>query len=135
MSQNILTGMTGVYSVAAELSLRNYIVAVTSRNAPGVDIIAVSPNLKKAASIQVKANKPKGTQAYWLLSERAKRDKAESMFYVFVNLKDKGMRAEFYIVPSKVVARDMEVSTRPRSKWYWFPRKEEYKDRWEILPR
>jgi hypothetical protein len=128
--------MAGVYSAAAELSLRNYVVAVTSRNAPGVDIVAVSPDLRKALSFQVKANKPKGTHAFWLLNKRAMHDVSKSLFYVFVNLKEEGYRPDFYVVPSRVVARDMVIErskTKKQSTWYSFRRDENWKDRWEIL--
>ena len=133
MAEKVLTGMAGVYAVAAELSLRGFVVAVTSRNAPGVDLLAASPGLQKTVSLQVKANKPKGTQAYWLLGKRAQTDIAPSLFYVFVNLKDGGNRAEFYIVPSAVVARGLVVEERPNSTWYSFARNERYRDRWEQL--
>ncbi|MGH7409065.1 MAG: hypothetical protein ACREKF_13800 [Candidatus Methylomirabilales bacterium] len=135
MAENVLTEMAGVYSVAAELSLRGHVVAVTSRNAPGVDIIAVSPDLQKTVSIQVKANKPTGTHAFWLLSKRAQTDVAPSLFYVFVNLKDTEQRADFYVVPSKIVARDMVVDERRQSTWYSFGRDQKYRDRWDLLSR
>ena len=136
MSQTIITGLAGVYFVAAELSLRNYVATVTSRNAPGVDVIAVSVDLKKTVSIQVKANKPKGTHAFWLLSKRSKHDVSKSLFYVFVNLKNQGERPDFYVVPSRVVARDMIIEkskTKKQSTWYSFRRDEKYKDKWESL--
>jgi hypothetical protein len=133
MVKNALTGMAGVYAVAAELSLRDYVVAVTSRNAPGVDILAVALDLGRTVSVQVKANRPGGTRAYWLLSKRSKADVSPSLFYVFVNLNPPGQRADFYIVSSRVVARDIEVERRKRSVWYSFRRDEKYRDQWDAL--
>ncbi len=63
MAESILTGIAGVYSVAADLSLRVYVIAVISRSAPGVNILAASPDLRRNVSIQVKANKPDATHA------------------------------------------------------------------------
>jgi hypothetical protein len=132
-AKNLLTGMAGVYSVAAELSLRGFVVAVTSRNAPGVDLLAFSRDPRKTAGIQVKANRSGGTQSFWLLTKRSKQDVSDTLFYVFVNLKGAGKPAEYYIVPSRVVARKMGVSRRPTSTWYWFYRDQKYRDKWETI--
>lgn len=132
-AQNMLTGMAGVYAVAAELSLRGFVVAVTSRNAPGVDLLAFSSDPKKTVGIQVKANKPRGTQSFWLLNKRAKEDTSDTLFYVFVNLKGPGQPAEYYVVPSGVVSRDMAFSRSKKGEWYSFARDPRYRDRWDVI--
>src|SRR5437868_6752123 len=93
IAKNLLTGMAGVYAVAAELRLRGFVVAVTARNAPGVDLIAFSHDPRKAVGIQVKANKHQGTRGFWLLNKRAKTDISSTLFYVFVNLNGCGQPA------------------------------------------
>jgi hypothetical protein len=51
-----LTSMRGVYTVAAELSRRGFVVAVTSRGAKGSDLILTDPAGLHTFSVQVKAN-------------------------------------------------------------------------------
>jgi len=127
------SGMAGVYYVAAELSVREFIVAVTSRNAPGIDIIATNKDGKRF-DIQVKTNSKSSPQSYWLLSERAKTDSAPNFFYAFVNLREIGGLPSVYIVKSKDVAENMyEDKSKKGSVWYCFDRKEEDKNRWDLL--
>ena len=58
---------------------------------------------EEAFSVQVKT---KSTQAsYWLLSGDYKRFVSDSHIYVFVSIKEGGVPAEFFIIPSKVVAK------------------------------
>src|ERR1700692_3958048 len=80
----ILTGVAGEYFVAAELSRRGYVASLTLRNTRGIDILASYVYATKSVGIQVKTNS--GKKPHWLLSEKADRDMAENLFYVFVNL-------------------------------------------------
>src|SRR5258708_9913092 len=79
-----LTGISGEYFVAAELSRRGYVASLTLRNTRGIDILASNTDATKSVGIQVKANSGKKPQ--WLLSKKAECDVAEKLFYVFVNL-------------------------------------------------
>lgn len=125
--------MTGVHYVAAELSYRGFVVAVTSRNAPAVDILATNKE-KKTFGIQVKTNHEDSTQSFWLLSARARTDISDNLFYVFVNLKGMGKRPDFYIVRSEDVSRGMAIDTRSTgSTWYSYPRKKEDQEKWDLL--
>ena len=58
----------------------------------------------------------KGSQGrkYWLLNKSAEDYVAKNLFYVFVKLKDRDSRPDFYIVPSKLVARYVK---RGHAKW------------------
>ncbi len=125
-----VTGMTGVYAVATELSAKGYIVTVTSRNAPHVDIMASTPDFKKTFNIQVKASW--GNPSFWLLNEESKNVSSNNLIYVFVNLKE-NKNPDFYIVPSKIVSKNVDVSKRKNSCWYSFQRNIKYKDRWDFL--
>lgn len=129
--EKFITGMTGVYYAAAELSSRGYIVTVTARNAPSVDMMVSTPDLKRTFNVQVKANKPKGTQAYWLLSEQSKMT-SPNLIYVFVNLKADG-RPDFYLADSSTVSKNLVVERRPGSVFYSFARDGKFKDKWDIL--
>ena len=130
--KGFITGMQGVYLVAAELSKRGLIATLTSRNAPGVDIIASTQNLKKLFNIQVKTNSKNAS--FWLLNKDAKDIHSPNFVYVFVNLREEG--ADFYIVPSKKVSRAMYIETAKTGKkqvWYSYPRNEKDKNKWGFL--
>lgn len=130
--ERFITGMRGVYSVAAELSARGYIVTITARNAPGIDIIASTSDMKKSFNIQVKANKSHGTQSFWLLNKEAKRTISSIFFYIFVNFKE-DKNPDFYIVKSKIVAKNLDISHTKRGVWYSFERDERYLNNWNVL--
>lgn len=130
--ERFITGMMGVYSVATELSSRGYIVTITARNAPGIDVIASTPDMKKNFNIQVKANKPHGTQSFWLLSKDAKKTTSPIFFYIFVNFKEEE-KPDFYIVKSEIVARNLDISRSKRGIWYSFNRDKRYLNRWDLL--
>jgi hypothetical protein len=113
-----LSGMQGVYLVAAELSARGFVVSPTLRNAAGADLLATDGHCKKAWSVQVKTNS--GSANFWLLSKDAAEAKSDSHVYVFVNLKrETGKRPQFLVVRSEDVAKGMEISPRRTgSVWY-----------------
>ena len=102
-----MTGMFGVYQVAAELTRRGFIVSGTSRGAFGADLLITDQRCQTAWSVQVKTNaKPAG---FWLCHKNAGELKSNSHVYVFVNVQKGGDKpSDFYIVPSKVVARYMK---------------------------
>ena len=130
-SKGQLTGMVGVYIVATELTRQGFIACTTSRNARGADILVTDQNCRHACSLQVKTNAKNAS--FWLLNPHAKEMVASTHFYVFVNaVEDK---PEFFVVPSRVVARKMVVDKQRKSTWYSIYRKEvkEFKDKWGLL--
>ncbi len=129
-TKNYFTGMAGVYFVASELSSRGYIAAVTTGNAPGVDIIASTPDLKKTFNIQVKTNSVDGTQSFWLINEKSKKLVSPNHVYVFVNMKEKSNH-DIYIVKSKTVADKMYIGKD--GTWPSFYRDKKYKEKWDLL--
>jgi hypothetical protein len=116
-----LTGMRGVYLVAAELSRLGFIASPTSRSAIGADLLVTDQRCQNAFTVQVKTNA--STFGFWLLSEKARSMVSPQYIYVFVNLrrrKDVDI-PEFFIVPSSVVAAKMESGTATTgSKWHSF---------------
>lgn len=116
-----LTGMRGVYLVAAELCRLGFIASPTSRSAIGADILATDQACSRAYSIQVKTNAK--TFGFWLLSEKARTMVAPNHVYVFVNIRDGKETVEFYIVPSAVLAEKMVSGfskTGEMSQWHQF---------------
>ena len=88
---------------------------------------------KRAFSVQVKT---KSTQAsYWLLSSDYKRFVSDSHIYVFVSIKEGGVPAEFFIVPSTVVAKKAYAELFGKDIWHSFTVKDAkpYQDRWKIF--
>jgi hypothetical protein len=113
-----MTGMLGVYLVAAELSRLGFIVSPTSRSARGADLLVTDQSCRKAWSVQVKTNsKP---ASFWLAGKNAKSLISNSHMYVFVNLRgDK--RPEYLVVPSYHVAAKVKTGkTSTGSVWHPF---------------
>ncbi|MDD5015221.1 MAG: aspartate ammonia-lyase [Atribacterota bacterium] len=142
---NILGGVAGEYLVAGELSKQGYIASITLRNTRGVDILCSDEDAKKTIGIQVKTNK--GSSRHWILNEKCEKYFASNLFYIFVNLNANEKPAEFFIVPSKVVA---DYTTKSHQKWLrtpgahgqrrndssvrkFFDEEEKYLNKWKLL--
>lgn len=117
-----LTGMRGVYLVAAELCRRGFIASPTSRSAIGVDILVTDQECQMAYAVQVKTNAK--TFGFWLVGPKAKTMRSPHHIYVLVNIKSgRGCETiDYYIVPSAVVAEKTVYSkaTTGKSEWYQF---------------
>ncbi|MBI4244922.1 MAG: aspartate ammonia-lyase [Planctomycetes bacterium] len=141
----VLTGVAGEYYVAAELSKRGYIASITLRNTRGVDILCADQESRKAVSIQVKTNKTSNRS--WIMNIKHEKIVEKNLFYVFVNLNDNKKPPDYFIVPSKAVAKYISESHR---NWLSTPGKrvkqhkdtparkfEDYKgkylNRWDLL--
>ena len=130
------SGMRGVYLVAAELVARGFIVSPTSRSAAGADLLVTDATCAHAWSVQVKAtDKPtvRGATSYWLLGKHAHLLRARSHMYVFISVRRD--RTEFFVVPSRVVAKNVHVVKRPKSTWYSWVKQERYRDAWHLFGR
>ncbi|RVT96810.1 hypothetical protein EOD42_10410 [Rhodovarius crocodyli] len=112
----MMTGMQGVFLVAAELSRRGFIVSPTSRSAAGADLLVTDQMCKKAWSVQVKTNSK--IAKYWLVGKHAISVKSTSHVYVLVNLK--GMeRPEFVVADSIHVASKTRTKNRKTGSTFW----------------
>ena len=99
----VLTGVSGEYYVAAELSRRGYLASITLHNTKGIDILCSNADATKSVGIQVKTGSD--LRRVWILSQKGDHYHADNLFYVFVNLDDDvNTKPEFTVVPSKVVA-------------------------------
>lgn len=127
------TGMRGVFLVAAELAARGLVVSTTSRNAMGADLLVADAECENAFSVQVKTNaKP---ASFWLVGEKAQRVVSRSHCYVLVNLRPSDGRHEYFVVPSRIVAKKTEVFRRARSTWYGLKKRdvEKYREAWGVF--
>ena len=142
---SLLSGISGEYYVAAELSYRGYIASITLRNTRGIDILASNSEAKKVIGIQVKTNKI-GKRS-WILNNKAEKYYGSNLFYVFVSLRGLNQRPDFHIVPSNAVAKHVEDGHK---KWLSTPGKKgqkhidttmrkfndqdgKYLEKWELL--
>ncbi|KJD33295.1 hypothetical protein PK35_05405 [Tamlana nanhaiensis] len=105
-----LSGIAGEYYVAAELSRRGYLAAITLRNSDGVDILVSNLDGDKLISIQVKSTQNKRK---WILSKKTETEYSEKKYFVFVNIPaDINMPPEYIIVHSKVLANHIYIGHR-----------------------
>ncbi len=142
-----LSGISGEYFVAAELSRRGFIASITLRNTRGVDILVSNSDATKSVGVQVKTNQ-RGTKD-WILNKKVEEgddETAKNLFFVFVNLN--GTAApEYHVVPK----RDVSAFTRSgHDRWLktagrggrkhkdnpmrkFVDREEKYLNRWDLL--
>jgi len=133
-SKSQMSGMQGVYLAAAELVARGFIVSVTWPGAHGADLLATDHTCARAWSVQVKATiKPtvRAHATYWLLNREAKNLRAASHVFVFISVRKEG--AEFYIVPSRVVAKHVRIERWGAFTRYSFVKQDRYRDAWHLL--
>jgi hypothetical protein len=125
--------MRGVYLVAAELAARGLVVSPTSRSAAGADLLVTDESCSNAYSVQVKTNGKRAS--FWLVGRKAMHISSRSHVYVFVNIGTTSQPVEYYIVPSKIVAKNVRIYNRPKSTWYAFDRAtaEKYLSKWSTL--
>ncbi len=103
---NGLTGISGEYFVAAELSRRGFMASITLRNNDSIDIHASKLSNNKIFAIQVKTNQ--SGKAAWILNGKAELNPKDNFFYIFVSLKGESERPDYFIVPSKKVAETVK---------------------------
>ena len=127
--------MRGVYLVAAELSRRGFIASPTSRSSFGADVLVTDQLCKRAFSVQVKTNA--SNRSYWLVGETAIGSVAPSHIYVLVNIRPNpaGDTYDYYVIPSKAVARLVKRFDRPNSTFFAIGRANiaHYKDKWSVF--
>lgn len=129
-ASNAITGMRGVYLVAAELSKRGFIVSPTSRGAQGADLLVTDQKCRRAFTVQVKTD-TRGTT--WLVGRKARDVVSGSHIYVLVrirNLKD-GETIEYYVCRST----KLSALIRDDGKFAWVSRKdiEKCRDKWSVF--
>ncbi len=100
-----ITGVAGEYFVAAELSRRGWIAAMTIKNTPNIDIIATTPNGKRTLNIQVKTRSI-GNRQGWILNKGIETLVSGDNFYIaFVDLKGKDEKPDYFLIPKNLFAR------------------------------
>jgi len=141
----VLSGVAGEYYVAAALTAQGYIASITMRNTKGVDILCSNEDASKSVAIQVKTRTTSPRE--WMLNEKSEDYYADNLFYVFVSLNNLKKSPDFFIVPSKDVAK---YTKETHQTWLETPGRkgqahnttalrkfrdsdEEYLNRWDLL--
>jgi hypothetical protein len=127
-----LSGMRGVYLVAAELSRLGFIASPTSRSAVAADILVTDQACLRAFSVQVKTNSM--AASFWLVGKNT--PVSDTHVYVLVNLKSKGGGGpEYYVVPSAILKKLKIHHKYPKSEFYQVNRKDlaDYQDGWDVF--
>jgi hypothetical protein len=127
-----ITGMRGVFLAAAYLSKLGFVVSPTSRNTAGADLLVTDQDCTRAMTVQVKANAK--SSSFWLVGKEAVNLVSSTHFYVLVNGCD-GDEAEYFVVPSRVVAKRTRKIQRPNSVWYSIRLKDinAYRSKWKAF--
>lgn len=113
-----ITGVSGEYFVAAELSRRGWIATVTLKNTPNIDIIATTQDGKRNLNIQVKTRSI-GNRQGWILNKSIEQIVSGNNFYiVFVDLVGINEKPDYYIIPKNIFARWSAVCHK---KWFETP--------------
>ena len=125
--------MRGVYLVAAELSRQSFIASPTSRSAHGADILVTDYACRQAFSVQVKTKTTKAS--YWLLTKDYKELVSDSHIYVFVSIREDGVLSEYFVIPSRVVAKKAYVERFGKDTWHSFTVDDAkpYQDKWQVF--
>lgn len=140
-----ITGIAGEYFVAGELSRRGYMASITLRNNDSIDIHASNLADNKIFAIQVKTSQFSVRE--WPVGKKAENHYSSNMYYIFVAFKKIDERPEYFIVPSKDVAKHVREGHK---KWLATPGKNgqphkdssmrnfndklgKYLDRWDLL--
>lgn len=114
---NINTGNSGEYFVAAELERRGFIVAVPMSHVENFDILAIHRKTYRQYAIQVKTTRYK--QRKWTLTAKNETLVGNNIIYVFVSLNNLE-NPTYHIVPSIIVAQTIQENHR---KWLNIPSK------------
>ncbi len=100
-----IIGVAGEYYVAAELSRRGLLAAITLRNSDGVDILVGNSEGEQLFSVQVKTTQGKKK---WPLSKKVEAEKSEKKIYAFVSIPARSSDPPlYYFVRASVLAKSI----------------------------
>lgn len=141
-----LTGASGTYFVASQLTFQNFHAAITFGNAPMVDVLVSRADGAASLALQVKTTawamrtrgrgKDKRSHHYeWDAGYKAVHTSRHDLFYAFVDLKEFTSTPDVFIVPSSFLVKWFEPhGTLKRYRFH--PSVEEmepFKNNWQSL--
>ena len=104
-------GNAGEYFIASILSSRGYVATITLGRAEVYDIIAIRPD-GKTIKLQVKTAWHDNN--CFRLTQKDEKEINTEYFYAFVTLKENKESWDYYIVPAKIVAKNVREAHK---KW------------------
>lgn len=100
-SFNNITGVSGEYFVAGELSRHGWIATITLKNTPNLDILCTTHDGSRTLNIQVKT-KSIGNKQGWIMGKSIEDElKGDNFYIVFVDLNELDEKPDYYIIPRK----------------------------------
>ena len=100
-----ITGVSGEYFVAAELSRRGWIAVLTLKNTPNIDVIATTPDGSRTLNIQVKTRSI-GNRQGWILNKGIETVLPGNNFYIaFVDLVGENEKPDYFLIPKNLFAK------------------------------
>jgi hypothetical protein len=108
-SVNNITGVSGEYFVAAELSQRGIVASITLKNTPYIDILATNLKTGRSVNIQVKTMSLNNNTGWRLGPKDQEPSGILNHFYVLVDLRGPGMLPDYIILPKKVLANFLKA--------------------------
>jgi hypothetical protein len=109
-----ITGVSGEYFVAAELSRRGWVATITLKNTPNIDVIATSPDGSRFVNIQVKTRSV-GNRQGWILNKGIESIvNSDNFFIIFVDLVGIDARPDYFIIPKNLFAK---YTARRHKEW------------------
>lgn len=114
--QNI--GNAGEYYLASYLSAHNFVTTITLGRNEKYDLLVVNP---KGNTIKISVKSMIKKSKSFFLSEKYEKLEEPNLFYAFISLNEFKSEPDFWIVPSKVVAKSI---TKNYTKWFNSPNKE-----------
>lgn len=101
--ENQLTGISGEFFVAAELSKRNFQVSISLGNAKGIDLFATNQANDKIFQIEVKTLRKK-PNCFTLKTARLKKE----FIYIFVYLNSNDIQPDYYVLKGEELLADLK---------------------------
>jgi tetratricopeptide (TPR) repeat protein len=137
-SKRYQTQWAAQFYVAAELTRRGYLVSLTLGNAPGADLLVVSP-MGKHFEVDVKGL---SSRTFWLIQ---RREPSDELFFVLVYLPKNHQPPQFYIVSSEELMGKRDEYRQHIETTGGSYREDlgginwgtalDYQDRWDTLPK
>ena len=117
-NNNVSTGNSGEYFVAAELERRGFTVGVPMSNVEKFDILAINRKNGHQFAVQVKTT-ASGNKKWTLTQKNEELSKDTNKVYIFVSLHGLD-KPEYHVVPWNIVAKEVRDSHK---KWLRTPGK------------
>ena len=116
---NYQTAIAARYLLMAGLTSRGFVCAPTIDNAPHVDLLAVSGDMRRALALSVKGTSRRVTPSFFWPIKTSKKvlrfPRSRVFWYAFVDVQ----REEVFLVPSVSARIRRSPIRKGGNRWYW----------------